>query len=330
MSQPNALIARRRLLLGAAAFTALPALRAQQRFPVAGRPVRLVVSFPPGGGADAVGRRIAPLLAERWGVPVVVENKGGANQLIAAQDAAQATPDGHTLLLATEAVLTALPHQLAKLGYEPFKDLRPVAPIFRSGVVLVVHPSLPARNLAELAQYARANSGKLNYASWGGLISVAYPAMLARQWRVEMTNVPYKGIGPMLPDLLENRVQLAVEASPQGMAQIKAGKLRPLAVTGTTRMPALPDVPTFAEQGVQGFEYNGSVGIFANGRVPDDVVGTINQHVSAAGADAGVRQLLEQANYEPFQAPPEQYAQMVRGAYEMWGPIVRDFGLRLD
>lgn len=321
---------RRRQFVALATALGLPAVYAQQRFPSAGKPVRLVVAFPPGGGADVVARRIAPLLSDRWGVPVVVDNKPGANQLIAAQEAANASPDGHTLLLATEAVLTALPHQLAKLGYEPWKDLKPVAPLFRAGVVLVVHPSVPARNLAEFAQHARANSGRLNYASWGALTSIAYPAMLARHWRVEMTHVPYKGIGPMLPDLLENRVQLAVEASPQGMAHVKAGKLRPIAVTGTSRMPALPDVPTFAEQGVPGFDYNGTVGIFANGRLPDESVRVIHQHVTAAIAEPGLRQLLEQGNYEPLAVPLDQYAQMLRGAHEMWGPIVRDHGLRLD
>jgi tripartite-type tricarboxylate transporter receptor subunit TctC len=323
----------RQLAFGGLAAACHPAAWSQSNFPIPGRPVRLIVSLPAGGGVDVVARGVGKLLAERLGVPVNVDNRPGANTVIAVQELVKAAPDGHTLLVNTQGFMTHLPHQLGKLPYEPFRDVVPVAALFRTGLVLAAHPSLPVQDANGLIAYARANPGKLSYASWlSGGASHVLPELLKRRFQLDMVHVPYNGIVKVHPDLLEGRVQLVLDATNQGFDYIRAGKLKGLGVIGPTRMVRIPEVPTFREQGIgiPGFDWAGNAGVFAPAGTPASVVEALHRDIAAAVASPDIARLYAQFSYEAMTPTAREYAQLLRTDHDYWGAILRELAIRLD
>lgn len=320
-------------LIALAAAVAAPCAALSQDFP-GGKPVRLVVPFPPGVDVfDGTARMVAKKLGESLGVPVIVDNRPGAGGVIANQVVASAAPDGHTLLYSIVASLTMLPHQLAKRPYDEFRDFSPITYVARSPLFLMAHPSVPAKNLGELVAYAKANPGKLAFASWqfGGLNHV-YLEMLKAQAGIDMVHVPYKSPDEALKDLLQGRIHLMMGASQSHVDLIRAGKLNALAATGGARMRSMPDLPTFAEQGFSGYEQVGGIAIFGPGGMAPATVGKLNAELSRVlrmpdVVDFFVR-LAPTIEVEPS-TPAELGAQM-RAQYEAMGPIIRKLGIRLD
>ena len=219
-----------------------------QAFPT--KPVRVIVAYPAGGGIDVMARQIGERLSKTWGQPVVVENKPGANTIVAADTAAKAAPDGHTIFMTTDATFSINPHLYKKLPYDPERDFMPVTMLVLLQQMMVAHPSVPANTLAELVDYAKKNPGKLNYASYGsGSQPHLSGEMLKHKAGIDLVHVPYKGISLAVPAVIAGEVQLTFSGIASGMGPLKAGRIKALAIGGKARSPLLPQIPTFAELG---------------------------------------------------------------------------------
>ncbi|MBI5717196.1 MAG: tripartite tricarboxylate transporter substrate binding protein [Burkholderiales bacterium] len=323
--------ARRQLLLGAAALLAAPAVAlAQPAFP--SKPVRVIVPFPPGGTSDLVARLLADKLAAALGQPVVVESRPGANGIIASDFVARAT-DGHTLLFASAAHAsnaTLYP----RLPYDSARDFVPVALVVAPGpMVIVAHPSLPAKNVAELIEAAKKNPGKIAYAS-AGIGNTLHLAgeMFGQMAGVQMLHVPYKGAAPALNDLMGGQVQLMFNSALAVAPQVKDGKLKLLAQTGAKRSPALPaDLPTVAEAGLPGFEVTGWFGLFAPASLPPEAVKRLNAEVQRAMATPEARdKLVLLGSPEPPTLQPEAFAAFVDAETKRYAKVIRTANLSLD
>ena len=245
------------------------------------KPVRIIVPYPAGGGIDIMSRLIGQRLAQRLGQSVVVENKPGAGTLVAAETVARAAPDGHTLLITTDATITINPHLYAKLPYDPVKDFAPITQLVLLNQMLLANPQVPASNLKELIAYAKANPGKLNYASYG-VGSQPHLAMeiLKNQAGIDIVHVPYKGIPQAVPAAIAGEVQLTFSGAASSQAHIKAGRLKALAIGGTKRLGIVPDVPTFAEAGFPDVPANAWFGLFTPAGTPREVIATLHAEVT--------------------------------------------------
>jgi tripartite-type tricarboxylate transporter receptor subunit TctC len=247
-----------------------------QNYPT--RPIRLVITYPPGGTTDFVGRPIAQKLSEFYGQPAVVDNRGGAGGVIATMIVAQAPPDGYTLLLGTSSGMLINPLLNPALPYEAFRDFSPVSRTNINPQALVANAALPVNNVKELIAYAKANPGKLNAASSGiGTPNHLGAEMLKYLAKIDIVHVPYKGGGPAMTDLIGGQVQLQFSSIPTVLAHVKAGRIKMLAIGSAKRSPALPDVPTIAEAGVPGYEYTTWYGIFGPRGMHKDVVRATEQ-----------------------------------------------------
>ena len=313
-------------LLACLALVAAPA--AAQSFPLADKPVRVVVGFAAGGGTDLQARIVAPRLAEILGVPVVVENRPGASTMLAAQEVARAAPDGHTLLYTFNGTFTQNPHTFASVPYDPFRDFTPVSLGARGPTLLVVHPSVPAGDLRELAAWGRTHPGTLNIASFGlGTSSHLFAELLMRQSGVAMTHVPYKGAGDAAGDLLAGRVQLMFDSAASALPNVRAGRLRALGVVADKRSAFLPGVPTFAEQGYRDIDLVGWLGWFGPANLAPEVVDRLNAALAQALASAEVKDRFAQGAYEALSSTPAELGALTRVAFDRWGRIVRELGL---
>ena len=241
------------------------------RYPA--KPVRIVVPYPPGGGIDIMARLIGERLSQRWGQPVLIDNRPGGGTILAADAVAKAAPDGYTLMLTTDATMTINPHLYARLPYDPVKDFVPVTQLVLLNQLLLANPALPASTLADMVAYARAHPGKLSYASYGsGSQPHLAMEMLKNQAGIDILHVPYKGIPQAVPAALANEVQMTFSGAASSQAHIKAGKLKALAVGGKTRLALLPDVPTFTESGFPDVPANAWFGLFAPAGTPPAVI----------------------------------------------------------
>lgn len=277
MQIPNRL---RVLLLAGATILACAAQPAcAQSYPA--KPIRIVVPYPAGGGIDIMSRQIAQRLAQKFNQSVVVENKPGAGTLVAAETVARAAPDGHTLLVTTDATMTINPHLYSKLPYDPVRDFVPVTQLVLLNQLLVANANLPASNLKELLAYAKANPGKLNYASYG-VGSQPHLAMeiLKSQAGVDIVHVPYKGIPQAVPAAIGGEVQLTFSGAASTQAHIKAGKLKAIAIGGTRRLSIMPEVPTFAESGFPEVPANAWFGLFVPAGTPREIAMTLHGEVT--------------------------------------------------
>jgi tripartite-type tricarboxylate transporter receptor subunit TctC len=315
------------LATGAAALPAVSRIARAQTYPT--RPIRFIVPFPAGGVGDILARLMGQWLSERLGKQFIVENRPGAGSNVGTESVVRAAPDGYTLLLAgTPNAINATLYE--KLNFNFINDITPVAGIFRGPLVVVVNPSLPARTLPEFIAYAKANPGKLNMASSGnGSATHVSGELLKMMAGIDMIHVPYRGGAPALTDLLGGQVQIMVDNIPESIEFIRAGKLRPLAVTTATRSEALPDVPTVAEF-VPGYEASGWQGIGAPKNTPSEIIEVLNNSVSAALADPKMKTKLAELGGAPLVVSHTEFNKLIADETEKWGKVVKFSGAKPD
>ncbi len=318
------------MVVGFVALTLIgPSAEAQSSYP--NRPVRLVVPFPAGGTTDILARAVAQKLSETLGQQVIVDNRPGAGGNIGSELVARSAPDGYTLLMGTVGTHAINVSLYPKLPYDPVKDFTPIVLVAGVPNVLVVNPSLPARSVAELIAYAKANHGKLNFASSGSGTSIHLSGELFKVLTgVQMTHVPYKGSAPALTDLVGGQVQLMFDNLPSSLAFIKAGKLRALAVTSKTRAAALPDVPTMVEAGVPDFEASSWFGILAPAGTPRDIVVRINAEVARWLATPDAREKLAGQGAIAAGGAPEDFARHIASESAKWAKVVKASGAKVE
>ena len=294
------------------------------------RPVTIVVPFPAGGSADLNARTVAERLSAALGQPFIVENKAGASGNVGTAFAAKAAPEGYTLLMSNSGALTVNPHLFAQVGYDPLKDFAPISLSVKISNLLLIHPSLPVRSLAELIAYVKAHPGTF-YAHSSGSKQLSGEAFRLKAG-LDMPPVAYKGAAPMMTDLLGGQVKIGFDEVLTSMQQIKAGKVIPLAITGSTRWPALPDVPTIAEQGeaLAGFEVTGWFGLLAPAGTPPVIVNRLSETLQKAFADKEFRERIYAQGSEPIGSNPEAFRTFIAAEYVRWGDLIRAVGIKLE
>ncbi len=316
-------------VLLAIATGSLPAAAQSPAFPQAGKPIRLVVGLAAGGSLDAQARTVAQKITEQTGLQVVVENKTGASMMLAASEVARAAPDGHTLMYAPSSVFAQNPHTLASVPYDPFKDFTPITLATKGPLVLTLHTSVPARDVKELVAWAKANPGKLNFASFGtGTSSHVYAEAFSKAAGIETVHVPYKGTADAARDLLEGRVQAYFDAAPTAINNERTGRIRILGVAAPQRSPYLPNVPTIGEQGVAGIDLTSWIAIVGPAKMPPELVGKVNALFVAALADRQVHETIAKGAYETAPSTPAELAAEMRSAYDRWGAMIKAIGFQ--
>jgi tripartite-type tricarboxylate transporter receptor subunit TctC len=318
----------KRLLVLALAALAFQA--AAQGYP--SKPVRFVNPFPPGGPLDLLGRLLSERLSGALGRPVLVENKPGAAGNVGAAEVARAAPDGHTALLTLFSIITSNPHLYDGLPFDPLKDFAPVVALARSDSVVVVHPSVPASSMRELVSYARANPGKVNYASAGkaspGHLTAEY---FVRQTGVQLTHVPYKGNAEAIRGVLAGETQLFFTPTTGALAQIKAGKLKALAVYLTEGVDELPGVTSLGAQGFPGFDQKSLpfwYGLVVPAGTPRAAIDRLNAEVNKVLRDAEVVPRLAAARIFPIGGTPQEFGALMREGHGAWGKVIRETGVK--
>jgi tripartite-type tricarboxylate transporter receptor subunit TctC len=314
-----------------ACFSLLAALGvAHAQYPT--KPIKLIVPYPPGGATDVIGRVLAQRLSTSLGQQVVVDNRGGAGGNIGADAVAKAAPDGYTVLMGaitSHSIMATL--EKGTIQYNLEKDLVPVAVVGAVPLVWVVHPSLPVKNMKEFVAYAKANPGKLTYASSGAGAPQRMCAELFRGMTgADMVHVPYKGSGPAMTDLVGGQVNTMCETVPASMQLIKAGKLRALAVTTPKRVSMLPDVPTTAEEGMPGYEVQSMFGVLVPTGTPKPIVDRLNAELQKILATPEAQaQLLDQGAYAVLTTPGEAQARL-KQEIDMWAKVIREAKIKSD
>ena len=320
---------KRNLAAVAAALACTATLAAAQSYPT--RPIRFVITYPPGGTTDFVGRPVAAKLSEILGQQVVVDNRGGAGGVLATMIVAQAPADGYTLLLGTSSGMLINPLLNSKLPYDGFRDFTPISRTNINPQALVATPSLPANNVKELLAYARANPGKLNVASSGvGTPNHLGGEMLKYMAKIDIVHVAYKGGGPAMNDLIAGQVQLQFSSIPTVLGHVKNGRVKMLAIGSAKRSPAIPDVPTIAEAGVPGYEYTTWYGVFGPKGMNKAVVTQLNSAVAKALASPDVHQRLMSQGAEPAPNSPEELTRYMREESARWAKVIKAAKITLD
>ena len=294
------------------------------------RPVRFIVPFQPGGPSDIMGRIIAQAVQGPLGQPFVVENRAGANGLIGSEQAARAAPDGSTFLVNASAHVI-VPHLTPNMPIDVLADFAPVTNIAAVPLWLVVNPALPVRSVAEFIAYARANPGRIAYASssQGGAPHLA-GELFKLMTGTDLVHVPYRGSGPAGQDLIAGTVQAMFDSVPASAGAVRDGRLRALGVTTRNRIAPFPDLPTIAEAGVPGYEISTWYGIWAPARTPPAIIARLQQAVASAARNPETRARFDALGAEPVADSPEDYARFVRAEYDRWGKLVRDARIKLD
>ena len=314
------------LLLLALAAPALPQA-ASSSYP--SKPIRFIVGFPPGGSADPTTRIVGQALSEQLGQPVVVENRPGADSAIAAEMVSRMAPDGYTLMFASNSAMTAAVALRKSAAYDPLKDFTPISMVGRATVFLYVHPSVPAGTLQEFVAHARANPGKLNYGT-GNPLSILYNVQLMSATGISMVHVPYKGEGPLNPDILAGRVQSGFLSTSTALSHGKDGRLRPLAVLLERRSPLAPQVPTIAEAGVPQVTVRQWAGVYGPPKMPREIVERLNKEVNAALKRPEVLEKLQGYGYAAEGSTPERLLEINRDDLALWHRLVKEAGIPLE
>jgi tripartite-type tricarboxylate transporter receptor subunit TctC len=298
-----------------------------QGFPARG--ARIVVPFPPGGTVDVLGRALGQKLSEKWKQSVVVENKPGAGTVLGTEFVARAAPDGHTLLLAVTAhAVNATLYR--KLPFDPVKDFAPVSMVATTPNMLIVHPSVQANTVAELIAFAKANPGKVTFASAGsGTAMHLAGEMFKSMAGIDIVHVPYKGTPPALNDLIGGVVNIMFDTGVT-LPHVKAGKLKAIAVTSTKRATLTPELPTMAESGLPGFDVVSWYAIFAPAGTPPAIIEILNRDINDSLRDADVRERMTRIGLDPVGTTPAALEQHVKTEIAKWGKVVRDSGAKAD
>jgi tripartite-type tricarboxylate transporter receptor subunit TctC len=312
-----------------AGFAAAAGAQAPGDFPK--QPIRMVVTFPPGGSADAIVRMIVPRLNDKLGQPVVVDNRPGAGGNIGLAIVAKAAPDGYTLGVGAAGALAANSSLYAQMPFDPLKDFKPVSMLAAIPFVIVGNPTLPARTLKDLIAGAKAEPGRLSIAHGGnGTAMHLSAALFAQMADVKLIEVPYKGSGPAALAVLAGNVPLAVVDLPSALQQIKAGKLIAYAVTSPQRLPQLPDVPTVSEAGLAGYDSTGWFGVVAPAGTPQPIVNKLNAEITAALNDEQIKTNMRNLGVEPAPTKPEVFEAYIRSETQKWAKVIRAANIKLD
>jgi tripartite-type tricarboxylate transporter receptor subunit TctC len=309
-----------------AALSLVGAASSAQTYPT--KPVRVIIPFAAGGPADFLMRIVGPKLSETWGHPVILDNRGGANQMLGSELAAKSPADGYTLLMTTggSAINVSL---YPKLPYDTVKDFAPITLVATGPNLAVIHPSVPARTLAEFITYARSKPKQVVYASAGaGAPSHLAVELFSTMAKVEMIHVPYKGMAPGMTDLLGGQVQLAFPTISAGIVHARAGKLRALGVTTAKRSPAAPDVPTIAEAALPGFDASNWYGLVAPGKTPAPLVKKVRDDVARVLAMPDVRERMLNLGMEPTSNTPDEFSAHIKSEIVKWAKVVKASGAK--
>jgi tripartite-type tricarboxylate transporter receptor subunit TctC len=295
------------------------------------QPIKLIVPFPAGGGADILARTVMPKVGQQLGQPIVIDNRQGAGGNIGTELAARAAPDGYTLLYGTNGTLGINLALYAGLRIEPLRDFVPVAALTRIAAMLFVNPDLPARTVAELVAYARANPGKVNFASAGnGTTSHLAGELLRKSAAIDFVHVPYRGGALAAADVVGGQVQMMIDVMPNAYPLVKSGKVRGLAVTTARRFPTAMDYPTMDEAGIQGYEISAWDGVLAPAGTPPAIVERLNAAIRRVLEDPEVREALLARGAQPTPGTPEEFAQQIAASAQQWARLVRESGAKVD
>ncbi len=311
------------------AFALLPAAAYAQTYPA--KPIRFIVPFTPGGGNDTIARLIGQKLAAATGQQVLIDNRPGAGGAIGAEAAAKSPADGYTIFLAGVATHGINPNLRKKLGYDPVKDFDAVSLIASAPLLVVVHPSLPVKSVKQLVALAKAQPGKINYASNGaGGSSHMAVELFKSMTGTSLVHIPYKGLSPALTELLSGEVQLMFSSAVSMLPQVKAGKLRAIAMTGARRSPAIPDIPTVAEAGIPGYETGSWYGIVAPAGTPRPAIDRLSREVIAIVHAPDITKRLEDEAIIPVGSTPEEFTTHIRNELARWAKVIKQSGIQLD
>jgi tripartite-type tricarboxylate transporter receptor subunit TctC len=317
-----------RMLALVAGLLAAGACLAQPAAGYPNRPIRLVVPFAPGGTNDIAGRIVAEKMTERLGQPIVIDNRPGANSIVGSQIVAQAAPDGYTFGIVA-AGFAVNPTLFRKLPYDTLRDFSPIGLVGGGPYLMVTHPSVPAKTVNDFIAWAKTRAGKVNYASVG---AGSPPHLAAELLKVmggfDMTHVPYKGGGAVLPDLVAGRIELFFGTITTLKPQVDIGKLRAIGVTTLKRSPAMPDVPTFVEAGLKGYEVNGWYGFIAPARTPPAIVKRLNAELQHALNDADLQKRFLQRGMDPLPGTPEAFSALIRSEIVKWAKVLKAAGIQ--
>jgi len=315
------------LLLSLLAVASAPALA--QPYPT--KPLRLIAPAPPGSPVDIRARWVAEKLAPALAQPIVVENKAGAGGNIGTEAAAKSGADGYTLVIVHQGTLAINPHIYGRTGYDAVADFAPITRLLESVLMLAVHPQVPAHSVADLLRLAREQPGRLSYGSSGIGTPPHMAAELFRKMAgIDVQHVPYKGATPALTDLIAGRVAFTIDSFTMQLPQVKAGKLRALAVTGVKRAASAPDVPTFSEAGLAGYDYRSWMGVAAPAGTPKEIIARLNAELVRALSTAEARAWFQAQGAEVVADTPEEFAAVIRAEHARWGAIIREAGIRVE
>jgi tripartite-type tricarboxylate transporter receptor subunit TctC len=319
-------------ILGAVMFTACalaPAAAIAQAYP--GKPVRMIVGFPPGGSTDIMARLISPGLSESFKQQFVIDNRPGANSNIAAELAARAPADGHTLLVVSASFSTNL-SLYPKMGYDPLRDFAPITRIAAVHNVLIVHPSLPVKTVKEFVALAKAKRGEIVFASSGSGSTSHLAAELLKTsvGGLETIHVPYKGVAPAIVDLVSGQVHALVSTMPSATPHVRSGRARALAVASAQRAQTMPQVPTFQEAGFPGFEASAWNAVLAPAGTPDEIIRRLNSAIAKIVHTADIKDKLASQGAEPIGDSPEQFGKYLHAEVAKWAKVVKLSGAKLD
>ena len=321
---------RRRLLAAAALLPVASAARAASgEFP--DKPVRLVVPFPPGGGADNLARAIMPKVSQALGKPIIIDNKPGAGGNVGAEIVAGSPPDGYTLLYGTNGTHSINQSLYRNLRFDPIRDFAPVSRMTEIAAMLVVNPQLPVMTTTQLIRYATANPGKVNFASAGnGTTSHLSGELFRTMTGIDIVHIPYRGGAAAVADLVSGQVQMMIDVMPNVYPLAKDGRIRGIAVSTTVRFPGAPELPTISESGVAGFESSAWDGVLAPAGTPEAIVNRLNAAIRAALADPELIETLKSRGARPVAGTPQDFAQHIVESTKKWAVVVKASGARID
>ena len=312
------------LVFGTLAMCTAPAAAADN-FPQ--KPIRIIVPFPPGGGTDFVTRVIQQPLSDLLGQQVLIDNRGGAQGIVGTQIGARSSNDGYTLVIAEIGATAVAPPMSPKPPFDAIRDFVPVAMLVEQPYLMSIHPSVPAKNLAEFVKLVQASPGKFNFGSGNATAHVAQEVFYSTA-KLKMTHIPYRGSGPAMAALLSNEVQVIFSGPTAALPQIKAGKVRPLAVTSPKRSGELPDVPTMAELGYKGFEIRGWYGLMAPAGTPRAVVMRLNEAINKVLSGGPAAQTLKDRGFDPTPMSPDEFGKYLRAEVARWAKAVKQYEVK--